>query len=94
MFLAPFWTHFWKIFLVFSITFSSSFFKRFFIVLGSKNERFWDAKTFQNYALCNGSMTFSDSAKVRKSIIVDPVLAPFSDVFPLIFSTFSVSIFR
>ena len=70
------------------------FFDRFFIFLGSKNERFWDAKTFQNYALCNEFMTFGDSAKVRKSIIFDPVLAPFSDVVPLFFSTFSVSILR
>ena len=35
---------------------------------GSENEKFWDAKTFQNYALCNEFMTFSESEKVGKSM--------------------------
>ena len=32
------------------------------------NESFWDVETSQNYALCNEFMTFSYSAKVRKSM--------------------------
>jgi len=35
---------------------------------GAKNERFWDAKTFSHYALCDGFMTCSDSEKVGKSM--------------------------
>ena len=35
---------------------------------GSENDRFWDAKTFQNYALCNEFMTPSYSEKIRKSM--------------------------
>ena len=31
---------------------------------GSENDRFWDAKTFQNYALCNEFTIFSVYGKV------------------------------
>ena len=33
---------------------------------GLNNERFWDAKTFSHYALCDEFTTFSDSEKVAK----------------------------
>ena len=34
----------------------------------SENDRFWDAKTFQNYALCNEFTTFGFSENVGKSM--------------------------
>ena len=35
---------------------------------GSKNDRFFDGKTFQNYALCNEFKLFAISEKVEKSM--------------------------
>ena len=33
-----------------------------------ENDRFWDAKTFPNYALCNDFTTFIFSENVEKSM--------------------------